>query len=357
MSSDKNTKETFEVILQAFSSSVTDDQWVEFTCPHCSSEVTATPKVQAQLVIGGIGHKCPGCDRYYALINCPNCKNVAGFDDIEWDQVLTEEGGHCPNCSANLIVRDHFNVPVVTTSIPVPNLSSWCEDKRDREFVTFLSSKLTGNAKIDSGIYHRTTGDRIKAAEQALAKIKSLKIKGGTVLSNVNGSISKVEKEANEVSPTGFELNTTLFNFINNLRSALDILSQELSNAYLTGEPENRVEFLKISKIITKAPPALVKYIEDFQQSQNYQYLNRLRNATQHRRLPLLQELGRFDLKHLNSIRPTAIRPTLKVYLPDNPYVKLDQVKFNANNELIETLDNLYSEVKEFILNVYEQAQ
>jgi hypothetical protein len=351
-------KKRFEIILQAFVG-LSDEQYVGFDCPRCGSNVKATPQVQAQLASGGIGHKCPGCERYYAFVRCPNCSNVFALDDIEWDQLLTKEGGKCPKCKAELFVRLFPAVPLMAQGTPLPGLSNWCEDTRDSEFVKFLNEKLTGNEKNYAGIYHRTTGDRIKAAEDELVKIKSFQIKATTVISNFSGSISDNEKETNHgVIPTSVEISNALFSFINSLRSALDIVSQELANAYLSGKPESDIYFYTICDAIAGgAPPELLRHIEGFQGSGNFKYLNKLRNTTQHRRLPLMPELNRFDLKEMNVIRPWTIRPSVTLYLPDDPYLKYDAAQFGAKREMIRTLDQLFSEVKEFILDLYALAR
>ncbi len=84
-----------------------------------------------------------------------------------------------------------------------------------------------------------------------------------------------------------------LFGLINSLRSSLDSFTHEIVVFYggSAKRPQD-IHFRNLfnSRITILIPPVLCRHISKFHESNTFEYLNKLRNAQQHRRyLPLMQ--------------------------------------------------------------------
>lgn len=221
-----NTSKRYEVFLQPFSKEITDDLLVQFSCSKCKEKVVSTPKVQAALSSGGIGHKCDNCESYLALICCPSCQANLTVDDEEWEELAGEKGSNCPTCGA-LLYRKKWETGATMGSSGVlcPGLKNWSSTEVESSYLAKVRLKLNRNNKNLFAILHHSVGTRMISSKESMEYLLSNKWYSPLVMSNTS---SPIKDSSEHKSPFDHDFHSNLFSFINNLRSALDMLSQEI---------------------------------------------------------------------------------------------------------------------------------
>lgn len=160
------------------------------------------------------------------------------------------------------------------------------------------------------------------------------------------------------------------FGFINSLRSSLDSFAHELIFFY-EGSPNSTIypqcsscghqrsqaserdfqfyNLLDPSKVVyaSHMPQGLRDHIHQFINTPdnppiaNLRYLNKLRNAMQHRHFTLTQ----------------SMTGTIHQTLPDDPAVAPGAETYNHNRDLLGTFSQLHTTVQDFLFQAYDLAQ
>jgi hypothetical protein len=153
-----SNKYKYEVILQPFNKRL-GDGWVEFACPHCGGTVKATSKVQDQLSVGRVGHKCYGCETYFAFIQCPCCKETSVLDDKEWDDLIKPDGFDCPTCKATL-VRDkaRWRSTFMCEVSLSPSLSLWSSTDIEKKYIARIRKGSSIDKQRRIALRHHSVG-------------------------------------------------------------------------------------------------------------------------------------------------------------------------------------------------------
>lgn len=176
-----------------------------------------------------------------------------------------------------------------------------------------------------------------------------------SVISNTSGPVKEEEVYK---TPHDHDFHNNLFGFINNLRSALDIFTQEVATFLAPETPESRVDFRIVDQIFRDTTDEIGQHVQTFSGGESYNYLNRLRNVLQHRRIPLMVTVGSHDTSKLDTIRPVSVRSKASIRLPTDPY---DSDNFENNNSygvmLFPKINELYTKVEDFILKIYEEIE
>lgn len=343
----------FEVFLQPFSEEIKNDYWCEFTCSKCKEKVVSTPKVQASLRYGGVGHKCNNCDTYLALICCPSCRATLTIDDEEWELLANLEGSNCPTCGA-ILFRTKLNSgpQMVSSGIMCPGLNVWSSSIIEKSYLTKIRKQFSDEKLTLFTIKHHSVGVRMKSSKCSLQYIEDNKWYSPLTISNVS---SPIKESIEYKTPFDYDFHNNLFGFINNLRSALDIMSQEVGYIFNPEIPEKDIDFYKIDNLLKICEPALYGIIKAFRETETFIYLNKLRNVLQHRRIPLMVSVGAYDTSELDTLRPKNVRSLATIQLPNDPYACDDIKKNNSYNiMLFPKISEMYKETEEFILNIYK---
>jgi hypothetical protein len=342
----------FEVILQPFVKELTDEYIVECTCTKCGKKVHFTPRKQAELASGGIGYKCKNCDTYIATFPCPSYQKTLTVDDEEWQKLSEPAGLNCPSCKANLYRQKKVWGPnLVTSGIMMPTLKSWSDTEGEKRYIAKLKRIIDKDQKNNVTIRHHSVGVRMMSAKESLLFLTTNDWYSISVISNTSSHVNdaKIYK-----TPFDHDFHNHLFGLINNLRSALDIFTQEIAGILSPGTPESKIDFGMIKEIVKEPTNEMIQLVNVYQKSESYDYLNKLRNVLQHRRIPLLVTVGSYDTSELDTIRPKYVRAKASIKLPNNPS-KPDS--FENNNSygvmLFPKINELYARAEIFMLGIY----
>lgn len=343
----------YEVILQPFSEQA-GDFWAEFPCPNCNATVKATPRVQRNLSYGGVGHRCNNCGAYFALFRCPSCGQVAGFDDKEWETLSAPNGTECPNCKAPLYRRKETWRPTFINIVSyAPPLSQWTSSGIEQQYLLRVKRKCTPEHQKRIAVRHHAVGVRMKSAKQSMEFLLK-----EPWYSPVSFSNSTDHDPGDKIrTPFDHDFHDSTFGFINNLRSALDMLAQEIASIFLSNYKESEIEFRTFCEKLPLDQNLIAQAVDAFKASDRYKYLNKLRNVLQHRRLPATVTTGEFETRSLDAIRPVNVRSVATIQLPANPYDEPDGVPSLSGIDLFYFIKRTYADVEAHILDVYEMAQ
>jgi uncharacterized protein YbaR (Trm112 family) len=329
--------------------------FIEFTCTKCKEKVTSRPKVQASLTVGGVGHKCDNCDTYLALICCPSCRATLTVDDEEWDVLANTKGSECPTCGALLYRRKwETGSNMISSGILCPGLSNWSSTEIESAYLSRVRPKLQDiNKNLFSSVHH-SVGTRMKSSKESLNYLSGNKWYSPMVMSNVSSPIKETIKYK---TPYDIDFHQNIFSFVNNLRSALDMLSQELCFHFSPTTPEAAIELYNVDQYLGNETE-LKKLIVKFREDESFLYLNKLRNLMQHRRLPLMVTVGAYNTDELDTLRPKNIRSLANIKLPkDLEYFDDTQSNNSFTVPLISTIEKLYKFSEEFVLEIYKNIR
>lgn len=310
-----------------------------FECLACKVEIHKT----------GVLHEpinCVQCDAYNYLIACPNCAQLFPVSREMKDDLGTVIT--CTHCET-FLVWPKIYVEISGTS--TRSLRQWGDDDRERNFLSRSNAVLGDPEKTRLAVYHSTTGGRLSGAESHLAELQRLKlnifrVNTGDLAANVSASTGRPKHSQESM------LDVYSFGFLNSLRSSLDILVQELAILFSLSAPEGKIDF-SLRQISGGLPSAIEDHLLDFQRKDDYVYLNRLRNAVQHRRIWLGHTKSVFNTHPVTGGEEPV---STKLLLPDDPNALPGKQKYTQERELVDTFSSLLVEVREFIFGVYDLA-
>ena len=342
----------YEVFLQPFSEEITDDLLVQFTCSKCKEKVVSTPKVQAALGSGGIGHKCDNCESYLALICCPACQANLTVDDEEWEELAGVKGSECPTCGASLYRKKWGTGATMDSSgILCPGLKNWSSTEIENSYLAKVRPKLQKINRNLFAVLHHSVGTRMISTKQSMEYLLTNQWYSPMVMSNTS---SPIKDSCKYKSPFDHDFHNNLFSFINNLRSALDMLSQEICFHLSPTTPEEKIELFTVHQFLDDNQKILKQLITTLINDSSFVYLNKLRNLMQHRRLPLMVSIGSYNTDQLDTIKPKNIRALASIKLPKNlDYFDDTQLNNNFSVPLLKTIEDLYNKIESFVLEIY----
>jgi len=343
----------YEVFLQSFSDEISDDLLVQFACPKCKEQVVATHRVQSGLSTGGIGHKCNNCESYSALICCPSCQAILIVDDEEWEELAGKKGSQCPTCGVSLYRKKWGAGAIMGSSgILCPGLKNWSSTKVESLYLAKVKARLRKINKNLFAVLHHSVGTRMISSKESMAYLLTNKWYSPMVVSNTP---SPIKDSCKCKTPFDHDFHNNLFSFINNLRSALDMLSQEICFHFSPTTPEEKIELFTVHQFLDDNQKIIKQLITTFINDSSFIYLNKLRNLMQHRRLPLMVSEGSYNTNQLDTIRPQNIRALAVIKLPKNlDYFDDSQLNNNFSVPLLKTIEVLYNKIECFMLEIYK---
>lgn len=349
-----NEKGKFEVFLQSFSDEITDEFICEFSCTKCKQKVKSTPKVQTELACGGIGHKCLNCNTYLALFQCPNCMSNLTVDDEEWEKLADPKGVNCPSCNVILFrERENWRPQMGSSGILLPGLKAWSNTEIEKFYISKIRRNFSKNEQKTITILHHSVGVRMKSAKDSLDYLTDNDWYSPFILSNTS---IPMKEDAEYKSPFDHDFHNNLFGFINNLRSSLDIFTQEVMSIINHGYPESKIEFNKIMEFVKSTTIEVKNITKKYSDSESYNYLNKLRNVLQHRRIPLMVTIGSYNTSKLDTIRPKNVRSIASVKLPRDPYSTDNSDNINSYNVMLfPKIKEIYNDTEKFMIDIYER--
>lgn len=343
----------YEVFLQPFSDEYTNKyDCVELICSRCKEKVQSKTRVQADLSVGGVGHKCQNCGAYLAIFSCPSCNKILIIDDEEWEILATDAGSTCPECKAFLYRKKWETGAIMGSSgIILPGIKNWSSTEIEKLYLKRCNKRLTSNNKELFSVLHYTVGIRVETARNSMEYLLGNKWYSPLVLSNT----PYTPKDSNEYkTPFSHDFHSNLFSFINNLRSALDIVSQEICFHIAPTVPEELIELFCLNKFIPDEQDNIKEIVTQFINNRDIIYLNKLRNLLQHRRIPLMVSTGSYNSDLLDSIKPKTARSLALIELPaDLDHINTSQLNNNYCVPVFQKISCMYSVVEQFILKIY----
>lgn len=334
-----------------------EDPSVEFICFNCKESVKATKQVQKELAVGGVGHKCKNCDTYYAVVQCPACKNTVVFDDKEWNLLANyEEGCKCPTCNCVLYRKKKDWINNYESIVPYrPQLLCRLSSPIENSYISKIKSNFDSNHQEKIAVRHHAVWVRIKSSKNSMEFLVNEEWYSQYLLVNYPGHVHEYYNKQKIRTPFDHEFHDNLFGFINNLTSSLDMLAQEVVSIYLPNEPERDIYYKSFCKKLTNNEKPIKELINSFKGRHTFKYLDQLRNILQHNRIPMFISTGMLEGVQLDSIRPVTVRSLANVYLPKNPFEDTDKLQVANGVELFGFLKRVYGEIESHIIEVYEK--
>lgn len=272
------------------------------------------------------------CEKYCALAECPNWQKILTCDDEGWQRIAKVET-QCPNCTAILFRQANTLPPtiVVVGNTSCGDLINWSSTPEEASYITNIKTKYSEQQQMEIAVRHHSVCVRMKSALDAKEYILTNKWYSPLVISNTTNQI----KEDTYNTPLDHEFHKNVFSFINNLRSALDMLSQEIAVIALNNYEERKIDFTSIVNTLDKDFCLVQQVVGNCLEDKAYKYLNDLRNVMQHRRIPMIVIQGSYPVEELDTICPKNIRSLELIKLPDNPYKNASDYTFDKNFELL----------------------
>jgi hypothetical protein len=339
------------------------------------------PKCQTSIAFGAYDflrpHSCPNCGgRYFRCL----CVRGDHYILITNDDLIDFSN----NCSINC-PHPQCDLPLIASGYPAPEICyekldivSWEQDSRQTDFKARAHKRIpkghiiTPQAprphppyfpiqtsappslqddRVRFDWYHSTTGARLLEAEFYLLHIY-----------RQYGRFSVLKSTLGEDLPEFIRRDLMLRGFVMNIRSSLDTLSQEILLHYEVPIEERRVDFDKVptsnklsSSKYKNLPVVVADLFEKFRNQWGYIYLNRLRNALEHRRA---QGVVRKIEQPVAIFAGQIVPPTRIEYrLGDDPDSPPGSETYTLHRELCSIGRNLLAIVNEFVLETYDAAQ
>lgn len=338
--------ERFRVILQPFVKEIPD---FNIKCPKCENIILLTHRRQTELADGGAGHECKNCKSYLAAFQCPKCMIDIICDDEEWQNLFKPSGIACPKCKATLYKERWPSLITCSSHITMPVLSCWSGTEEEDVYIANINKKLDKKQKDIVTTRHHSVGVRMLSAKESLSFLTINEWYSPVVMLN---SLIPVKDDKIYKTPFDHDFHSNFFGLINNLRSALDILAQEIAAILSPETPEKDIDLGTINKVIKNTE--LIALVDDYKNSTSFIYLNKIRNVLQHRRIPMMVTEEFYDTSELyNTIRPKIIRSKAFVRLPTDPY-KMDVIENNYGVSLFPKINELYSDSRTFMVGLYK---
>lgn len=338
----------FEVVLQPFVKEITDEYILETTCPKCKNVVQLTRRKQEELATGGTGHECKNCNSYLAVFLCPKCMAIITTDDDGWQELVKPSGVSCPKCNVNLYREKAPGSIMSFSCIMTPTLNSWSDTEEEKQYLSCVNSILYKKQRDIVVARHHSVLVRMLSVKDSLSFLTTNEWYSSCVLTN---SSFHVEEDKIYKTPLDHDFHSIFFSLINNLRSALDIISQEIAAILSPDVYEKDIDFGSINKVIKNTE--LTSLVNDYKSSASFIYLNKIRNVLQHRRIPMMVTEAFYDTSELDTISPKSIRSKAFVRLPTDPY-KMDVIENNYEVSLFPKINELYSDSRTFMVGLYK---
>jgi hypothetical protein len=338
--------------------------------------VAPCPKCGGQVVFGrdslGQARACSGCGgRYYRAL----CVEGQHYVLVSNDNLLEFASGvavDCPHPECGFVLAA-FSYPNPEVRYESLDVVTWKEDRRREEFRDRALQRIQAGSVVSPQSprsrppffpvqtltppkpqddrerfeeYHFTTGARLKQAEYYLLHIH-----------REYGRFSAEKSALGEGLPEFVRHDLLLRGFVMNLRSALDVLCQELLLYYKIPVEEMAVDFGR-RDARKKLPAAVAALITTFSNEWAYVYLNRLRNVLEHRRAPLPRKRVTTSVPVYagGRVRPARPHPDVQL-MADDPESPPGSETFELGRETCSVCHRLLSAVNDFVLSVYEAAQ
>jgi hypothetical protein len=307
-----------------------------FSCFNCEVELHKLGILHEPIYCG----QCGACNY---LIACSHCGQLFSVSCETKDALSTVI--NCPHCEVYLTWPTTY---MELSGTHTRSLREWSDDAREGEYIRRSNDVLPDPEKQRLAVYHATTGARISGAEYHFEQLKKIELRTLRLLSDDGGASNAPHKEEAKFSQETL-LDVYAFGFVNSLRSSLDIVAQELALLFSLTLPENEIDF-RIIKLRGKLPAVIEDQILAFQKSDDYLYLNRLRNAVQHKRIWLERTKAIFNAHPVTGGEEPV---DTKILLPDNPNALPGTQTYLQNKELLITFIGLLTETKDFLFNIY----
>jgi predicted RNA-binding Zn-ribbon protein involved in translation (DUF1610 family) len=322
---------------------------VFFRCPNCGNGIPFSESAQQRLVQGGVGHRCPNCERYVALVVGSCCDDLFAVDDVKWDQLVKERPVDCPNCGTGLYLPQRAEISLGVSCRESSTLCCFTESAHEAAFIEAAKLVLPAGSQDLLAIYHHTTHERLSLAAAHLEALKNHALTSSWAIYNNPGL---EEAHAKEVAFSASVLPNAVFQITSSVFSAIESLAQETN--IMIGAPwhEDKVSYRFFEKIPLE-PNKISECCTDFVRQPNFVFLRNLRNLSLHRRITILATMAIFTLPAYQSIRPSSVHPDCIHYLPDNPLVPPGKETFENKREVKSTLRLLRDESGGFVYELY----
>ncbi len=344
-----------------------------WNCPNCKGEGTVSSveskvrKPERPLL------HCNACDVYFDWYgSCHSCGADLFLTDTDVDNALEGKQVPCAKCHKPLNT-DRFNVGTtmfVGSAIPVPELAVRLKLPKESDFIREAKTRLAGDLSTERqlAVYHCSTAFRARAASRYLQALRNKKIPFSLALFNYNPETSNTTLSEDD---SDFDLETTVFGFVMNARSTLDVLAHEINLVYrytaalheqahffdyTDPNKEKKVALLELTKKICSVCPQdpMSAFLNLETCAGWFKYLTDLRDVNYHRRILIGPRESRYSLKKLLRVRPTKVPPENTVmFLPDSPKLLWTNCGYNQKRELRTTFTEIEGRLSNFLDETY----
>lgn len=327
-----------------------DDQELFFPCPNCARGVPFTIRSQQRLSQAGVGHRCPNCRRYVALVVGSCCNEIFPVDQETWKNLAQEKPTRCLHCDTELYLKARSNPALGVSFRTMPLLYAYSDNASETVFVAAAKNTMDKNQLNMLAVSHQTTYERLSLAEKQVGSLQSMALISPFGIFNnpeledsaLSHSTSNIASLPNLV----FQVSTALF-------SAVESLAQEVN--VIIGMPwkEHLVSYNSFGDI----PPNYAELHEScsrFLKQPDFLYLKNLRNVSQHRRITTLATDATYLMHPYSPIEPGSLKSESIHYLPDNPSAKYGTETYAVKREVQATLVALTEETREFLYRTYQ---
>lgn len=337
-------------VALAVLSEVTETETLYFPCPNCAQGIQLSKSIQERLQYGGVGHQCPHCGRYIAIVVGTCCNRMFAVDDLAWDRLARGRPIDCPSCNNSLYLRHRAGVPLGSSFRETPTLSCFSEHASEVAFISAAKLMLPDASREALAIYHRTTKERLSLAFEYLNILQDNELTSSFAVFNTP---NLHEVQVRETLPSSSALPNLVFLISSSLFSAIESLAQEANIVIRPSRNERDVSYQIFGQIDT-SKTELSKHCAAFIRQPNFIYLKKLRNLSLHRRVSTLATVAEFTLPAYMPIRPSSISPVCIHYLPDDPLAATGKETFDNKCEVKNTLNMLGTDVRRFTHDLYD---
>lgn len=218
-------------------------------CPHCARGVPFSKVIQEQLAVGGVGHQCPNCNRFIAVVVGSCCNSCFSIDDNEWDQLAEGQSLECPGCGSLLCMIKRPEIVLGTSFREMPTLSCFSSRTNEANFIEAAKTVLSALDSERLALYHSTTYERLSLAADQIDYLQSCELTSSFAVFN-NPHLEDDNQSESQLSSS--VLQNLVFQITTSLSSAIESLVQEVNIAIGTPWKESRVGYQKLQDIPTK---------------------------------------------------------------------------------------------------------
>ena len=300
---------------------------------------------------------CTTCKSRHFLAACPHCGIEFALAEDAMQRLEGNVALPCPNpgCDVHLVLFQMPRIAIVAKGASTPE--PWSSDLREADYLARASAAIPASEALRFQVYHRTVGARIISADHHLKLLKNAQLNSFVIVTKPSAETEPGSLDTPSL-PKDIQRDILFFNFVNGLRSSLDMLAQELAVFYASALLEDNVDVRSIRTLSASVPRPLISRVSRFLRSDTYKYLNDLRRTMQHRRVPLYKQQDSFDTSFvLSTEQPTVVTPERSLtYLPDNPLALPGSETYDKKHEVVVTFERLLREVRGLVFEVYALA-